>query len=224
MTSIGNDIIGLKIINPQLTKQERFYSKILSFSELELYYRKASETIPLENFIWLLWSIKESVYKYQKRNFPDLLFSPGKIIIQDIDVPEKCTATEFGTVQYESNSFPEVELYCCQAHLGTEVFYSRSKIHNDLIYTVVNNTKSFENIWWGIKFIDDVDYVNQSTEVRNFVLDKLSSIFPNDDLQIEKREAGYPVLLKAKKELDLPISFTHHTHFIAYSFLWKTSS
>ena len=105
MTSTGNDIIGLKIINPQLTKQERFYSKILSFSEIELYYRKASATIPLENFIWLVWSIKESVYKYQKRNFPDLLFSPGKIIIQTIDFPKKCTATEFGTVQYESNDF-----------------------------------------------------------------------------------------------------------------------
>ena len=81
MRSTGNDIIGLKSIDPHLTIQQRFYSKILSFSELELYYRKASETIPFENFIWLLWSVKESVYKYQKRNFPDLVFSSGKSIV-----------------------------------------------------------------------------------------------------------------------------------------------
>ena len=55
--------------------------------------------------------------------------------------------------------------------------------------------------------------------VRSFALGKLSSVFPNDDLQLEKSVAGYPVLLKAKKESDIPISFTHHDHFIAYSFL-----
>ena len=221
MRSTGNDIIGLKSIDPHLTIQQRFYSKILSFSELELYYRKASETIPFENFIWLLWSVKESVYKYQKRNFPDLVFSPGKILIQTIDFPEEYPVTEFGTIQHESNSFCEGEFYRCKVCIGTEVFYSRSKVHNELIYTVVNDSEKFENIWWGIKFIDDADYVSQSSEVRSFVLNKLSSFFPSADLQIEKRQVGYPVLLKAKKELDLPISFTHHDHFIAYSFLWR---
>ena len=219
MTSTGNDIIGIKTINPQRTKQERFYSKILSFSELELYSGKVSQTIPFENFVWLLWSIKESVYKYQRRNIQDLIFSPGKIIIQSIDFPAKCIVTEFGTLQYESTSFSEEEFYCCKIHFETEIFYSRSKIHNELIYTVVNDNDIFDNIWWGIKFIDYADYANQSMAVRSFALGKLSSVFPNDDLQLEKSVAGYPVLLKAKKESDIPISFTHHDHFIAYSFL-----
>lgn len=224
MTSTGNDIIALRAIDRKRTKQERFYSKILSFSEVELYYHNVSATLPFENFIWLVWSIKESVYKYQKRNFPDLIFSPGKIIIETINFPNKCTATEFGTGQYENNSFGEEEFYSCKACFGTKVFYSRSKVYHELIYTVVNDSNKFENTWWGIKFIDDADYISQSSEVRSFVLNKLNSFFPNDNLRIEKREVGYPILLKEKKEQDLPISFTHHDHFVAYSFILRKLS
>jgi phosphopantetheinyl transferase (holo-ACP synthase) len=217
--STGNDIIALKTINPQRTKQERFYSKILSFSELELYYHKDYAAMPFENFVWLLWSIKESVYKYQKRNIPGLVFSPGKIIIQSIDFPKSSTVTKFGNVQYERTSFCEEEFYNCTVCFGREIFYSRSKIHDELIYTVVNNNEKFENIWWGIKFIGHTDHENQSKAVRSFVLNKLNSVFPNDNLTIKKSATGYPLLLKGTKEINIPVSFTHHGHFVAYSFV-----
>ncbi len=224
MTSTGNDIIALKSINLQRTKQKRFYSKILSFSELELYYSEEFSEMHFENYVWLLWSVKESVYKYLKRSISGLIFSPTKIIIEGINVPRNCTVTKFGIAEYERASFCEEEFYNCIVHFGSEFLYSRSKIHNELIHTVVSTEEVFENIWWGIKHIEHSDYENQSKEVRSFVLNKLSSIFPNNNLQIAKSEIGYPVLLKETKEMDIPISFAHHDHFIAYSLLLRNIS
>jgi len=55
MTSTGNDIVALNAIAIARTKQNRFYSKILSPSEKNLYSQAGFSKIPFENFVWLLW-------------------------------------------------------------------------------------------------------------------------------------------------------------------------
>ncbi len=84
MKSAGNDIVALRCIDIQRTGQFRFYSKILSTSEQTLYHQPLLADMPFENYVWLLWSVKESVYKFLKRSIPDLIFSPTKICIQEI--------------------------------------------------------------------------------------------------------------------------------------------
>jgi phosphopantetheinyl transferase (holo-ACP synthase) len=222
--STGNDIVALRAINKQRTNHIRFYSKILSVSEQALYYRQQIEEIPFEKFVWLLWSIKESVYKYLKRAVPSLVFSPAKIIIQGIDPPYRRTITRFEDIEWESESNkPCEEFYKGVIIFGSDIFYYRSKIHDELISTVVSNDEKFENIWWGIKSIDHTAYDNQSKEVRAFILNKLNFILPdgNDNLRIGKSPLGYPVVLKGAKEMNIPVSLAHHDHFIAYSFLLK---
>ena len=224
MISAGNDIVSLECTDAQRSKQERFYSKILSSAESELYRRKNFTEIPFETFVWLVWSVKESVYKYQKRIHPELSFSPRKVIIQNIDLPADPSVSAFGRGQYEKGSSEKEEYYTCMVRSGQCIFYSRSKIYNELIHTHVNNEKTFENIWWGIKYINEPDDINQSKSVRSFVLNKFSSIFANEAffaneaLEIGTSPIGYPFLLKAAKEMKIPISFTHHGHFIGYSF------
>ncbi|HYM93610.1 MAG TPA: 4'-phosphopantetheinyl transferase superfamily protein [Chitinophagaceae bacterium] len=224
MKSIGNDIVALKSINKKRTKQILFYSKILSVSEQALYYKQGFEELSFEKFVWLLWSVKESVYKYLKRSVPDLVFSPTKIIIQRIELPYRQTITKFGSTQWENKGNESCEnFYRGIITFGPYTFYFRSKIHAELISTVVNDGENFENIWWGIKSIDDAAYNDQSKEVRAFILNKLNSTLSgcNDNLSIEKCPLGYPVVLKEAKEMDIPVSLAHHDHFIAYSFLSK---
>ena len=84
--SIGNDIVALKHISVERTRQENFYSKFLTTSELDIFTRLQS-LISFEQFAWLCWSIKEAVYKFQKRLQPQLLFGYKKIIVQQIDIP-----------------------------------------------------------------------------------------------------------------------------------------
>src|ERR1700691_5688102 len=101
MISAGNDIISLNAINITRTKQEKFYSKILSPTEKELYNQAEFTTIPFENFVWLLWSIKESAYKYLKRNNPGLVFIPIKFTVKQLLIPHGYISTNFGARQLE---------------------------------------------------------------------------------------------------------------------------
>jgi len=63
MISTGNDIVAFKAINVTRTKQQNFYSKIITDSEKTLYDEQFSDRLPFEQFIWLALSVKESVFK-----------------------------------------------------------------------------------------------------------------------------------------------------------------
>lgn len=224
MKSTGNDIVALNVINRLRTNHYSFYSKILSVSEEALYTRPGFEEMPFEEFVWLLWSVKESVYKYLKRIVPGLVFSPTKIFIHGIFPPYRQAHKSFGGIQWENNkSESSEELFKGVIICGSDIFYSRSKIHDELISTVVSNDKNFKNTIWGIKSIDDTAYKNQSKTVRAFVLEKLNSILPDgyDNLSISKNRHGCPVVLKGAMEMNIPVSLAHHDHFIAYSFLLR---
>ena len=87
MKSTGNDIVALGSVDKHRTGQYRFYSKILSASEQTLYQQMQFANLPFEHYLWLLWSVKESTFKFLKRTKPELIFSPAKIIIQYLEIP-----------------------------------------------------------------------------------------------------------------------------------------
>ena len=221
MISIGNDIISLNAINTDRTKQVRFYSKIVSPSELKLYSTEEFSGMSFENFVWLAWSIKESVYKFQKRNFPNLKFSPVKIEIEKIHFPKKRSFSKFKILEFKQDSFYNEEFHTGTARFGNNIFYFKSIINEELISTIVSNDEKFENTWWGFKSIDSNNYESQAKEVRAFVLKELKTIFPKNNFNIRKHNIGYPVLLNDEKETNIPLSFSHHGHFVGYSFLIK---
>jgi phosphopantetheinyl transferase (holo-ACP synthase) len=221
LISTGNDIIALERTNAERTKQEKFYSKILCKHELELFKNINSIILSFENFVWLAWSVKESVYKFYQRTNQRTLFSPTKIIIQKIKVPLQWEILAFDNAQLEKDSFNNEACFCCEVQFASDIFYTRTLVFGDMIFSVANNTNCFENICWGIKNIDNDSYEAQSKNVRTFVLNKLNQFFLNDSLSIEKTAAGYPVL---KQQKDIPLSFAHHGSFIAYSFYLKSKN
>ena len=218
MQSMGNDIIDLRAIDTQRSNDSRFYTKILLPSEMALYQRPECAHIPFEHFLWLLWSIKESGYKYLKRGFPDLVFSPLKIIIQCIDLPAGTVVKYFKDGQWEGNVTGE-DCYKGSCIFENNIFYFKSKLYAELIATVVSEDENFENTRWGIQTIEHADAGHQSKEVRSFFLKRLNAFIPYNDLRIEKKATGYPVIFDGAKELKLPISFAHHGNFISYSFV-----
>src|SRR5665213_679389 len=198
MKSAGNDIVALGLIDKKRTSQPRFYSKILALTEQELYHQPEINKIPFVNYVWLLWSVKESVYKFLKRNDPGLLFSPTNIIVRDIVLPPNLT-TEPEELQWESSDGDE-GLYSGEVMAGSYTLYFRSKISASWIATVVNDDCTFEDVCWGVKAIDNAGYKHQSTAARVALLNKLSSFFPGE-LRIEKSPVGYPIILNDKEEL-----------------------
>ncbi|HEY8657550.1 MAG TPA: 4'-phosphopantetheinyl transferase superfamily protein [Hanamia sp.] len=221
MKSAGNDIVALRSVDKQRTSQFRFYSKILSSSEQELYHQPQFAEMPFENYVWLLWSVKESIYKYLKRAIPNLVFSPTRIVIQNIKIPPVLLMTKSEDIQWENTGYDE-ELYSGKVIYESHIFYFQSKINKDWIATVVNDDENFYNVFWGIQSIDNTGYYHQSKAARTLLLKKINSFFPGD-LHVEKNHVGYPVILKGIQNMDIPASLAHDDHFVAYSFLLNSA-
>jgi phosphopantetheinyl transferase (holo-ACP synthase) len=223
MQSTGNDIIALDSINKQRSNEAGFYRKILTDSELAIYHQSRFAGMPFENFLWLSWSIKESAYKYLKRKSPNLVFSPARVVMQHMDIPVSRQATVFESGQWQGTAAGG-NCYRGTCILEDTILYFRSQIHPEMIATVVNDYAQFAHTWWGIRKIDHSDTEHQSKEVRSFLLQKLNIVLPGEDLRVEKTSVGYPVVLQGTKELKLPVSFSHHGRYIAYSFLFNPSA
>ncbi|MDB5144034.1 MAG: 4-phosphopantetheinyl transferase superfamily protein [Mucilaginibacter sp.] len=215
MISTGNDIVALKAINIARTKQLNFYKKILSNSEKDLYDQQFSGKILLEHFVWLLWSVKESVFKYLQRTTPELVFSPTRVILTQLKIPG--AAINFKG-KLEGQGFRDEPVYQGVVIFGNDTLYSRSIIGDEFIFSVVNHQDSFEDTCWGIQLIDSAEAEYQSKAVREFLINRLNILSPGDDLQVVKSPHGYPVLFKDGVELPIPVSLAHHDHYVAYSF------
>lgn len=213
MLSTGNDIVDLRLTDADRTNQSRFFSKILSPSEQQ----SALPELPFEQYVWLLWTIKESVYKYFKRLIPDLTFSPPRIVIDQLNFPEivfnLSSQNEFCEKDISQNAF-----YHGKASLVHGTVFFRSIITEDLIVTIVDADPDFSKTHWGIKVCEDTEAENLSAEVRAFSLKRLNSILSTANLRFEKSQIGYPVLLNQNEELKIPVSFAHHERFVTYCF------
>jgi phosphopantetheinyl transferase (holo-ACP synthase) len=187
--STGNDIVALNAIDIQRTNTPAFYFKIITASEQSLYHAPENEVIPFHNFVWLLWSVKESVYKYLKRADPKLIFPPTKIVVQSIQLPVNLSAPEFNDVWENDDSTKD--LFSGKVIFEGHHLYFRSKITTAFIATVVDRSPGFEGVYWGVKSIDNADIANQSKQVREFAVQKLSSVFLfPQGLSVEDPAAG----------------------------------
>lgn len=218
MTSAGNDIVALSDINIARTEQPKFYSKIITPSEKEIFERSIAGHLSLANFVWLLWSVKEAAYKFLQRLMPGLIFSPSKIIIGYISIPLYPVMIPFAGTQTEGTGFGEAIAYSGTVVFGQHQLYFKTLVYQQFIASVVNNTDNFEQIGWGIKWIADPSAASQSEIVREFLLNRLSSVFAGANLHIVKSEHGYPVIFQADTLIPAPVSLAHHDHWIAYSF------
>jgi phosphopantetheinyl transferase (holo-ACP synthase) len=213
MISTGNDIVALKAINVARTKQQNFYSKIITETEKALYDGQFSDKLPFEQFVWLAWSVKECVFKYLQRIDPELVFSPSKIRLSGLESPSSTGISCFQGMNFNKNTVYEGAI-----DYSPHTFYSRSITTDDFIFSVVNHTNNFEKVMWGIKKIDSTDADDQSKAVRIFALAMLNTLFPDSELEIDKNNHSCPIILKDDVEIPIPISLAHHDHWVTYSF------
>jgi hypothetical protein len=200
--STGNDIVALSATDRERTTRPRFYSRILDTGEQALYDQQALAGLSFDNYVWLLWSIKESVYKYKQRTDPGLVFSPTKIPVRQVRPP-------FGDPFYT-------------ATIG-DTLYSRSIVRDDIITTVVSGDENFANTRWGFEPIETAGHAHQSAAVRVSLVRELNAALPCENLQISKNPDGCPVILDGEEQLNIPVSLAHHDRWVAWSFLLPAS-
>jgi phosphopantetheinyl transferase (holo-ACP synthase) len=202
MTSTGNDIVALQNTQPEKTNLPRFYSRILTIDEKNVYDQAVCPQLAFDHYTWLCWSIKESAYKFNKRKFPELVFAPLKITIKELLPPA-----------------PDADgYYRCRVSYGHEILFSRSLIRDGVIITVVSEDEQFTDTHWGFKPIGSSAYADQSSAVRAFALQHLSTALSRNDLQLQIDQHGCPIVLAGQQRLDMPLSLAHHGTYVAWSF------
>lgn len=219
--SAGNDIVDLATINIERTKDERFYKKFITGTEIALYSQPQLAHLPFECFVWMLWTVKESVYKFIQRHDPGLVFSPSKIIVEQIAPPVAHVLSLAALSITEAQNFDAQTCYSCAVTFGSDTLYARSVINTSYIFTAVNNSANFKNIYHGVKLIADSAPETQSATVRQFILGKLDQVLKTRGLSIIKKPSGCPVLQQYHQEINIPVSLAHHGHYVAYTFLFE---
>ena len=211
--SIGNDIVALDAINNVRTCQPRFYSKFLIPEELRLFERLCF-SLSRENFTWLCWTIKESVYKFCQQLQPQMAFAAGKIHIREINAPLNPQALQTWNDVFESNTINAGDCFTSLVVIGSSSFYSYSFITEHFIYTITANKQHSNQVYWGIKKIKSTDPASQSIEVRRFTAQKLAQALNTDTVEFVK--SGIPQI---RQYPHVPVSFSHHDKYVAYAFL-----
>ena len=208
MNSIGNDIVDFKFIDKARTQSKPFYSKILSEPEQALYQTHFS-TLSFWQYVWLLWSCKEAVYKFLKRHQAELVFSPVKISLKP----------EFSELKNFYNSSIQIKFcfYGNSTNSGSDIFCS-SVITENYIHTVAYMGSNFEGINQGVQHIDHTVSEHQSIGVRQLVSEKLNESFPGDTITFGKADAGFPIILQNGTDSGILASFAHHGNYVAYAF------
>ncbi len=197
--STGNDIVALAATDPDsnlplpVLFPDRFTGRIFLIRRVE------SRRIILSDIVWLLWSIKESAYKYVSRADRALRFAPLKIPVT------RLTQREI---------FYEGMIGC-----GHSMFYSRSFIDpGETIMTVVSGQEDFGDVRWGMRRIGDPNHAMQSALVRKFALQSLSTVLAGASLRIVKAPDGPPELWDGDRPVDIPVSLAHHGHLGRWSY------
>lgn len=118
---IGNDVIDLVLAKKESNwKRKGFLTKLFTSFEQELIAKATNQ----EEMVWILWSIKESVYKAYQRIQYNEGFYPTKIEILEINAKNESVIQLFGTL-----------------------FYGKTTSNSDFIKTfVVLNKSDFERI------------------------------------------------------------------------------
>jgi len=218
MLSTGNDIVSLNAINVTRTKQPNFYSKILTPTETALHHEPCFATISFEVFVWLLWSIKESAFKFTQRIYPEIIFTPVKFEVTQLQIPASFKIQAFNIEKLTGIGFDNIETIKSNISFGDYILYSNSLIYQEFISTVVNGAEDFSHTHWGIKQINSGEIAVQSAEVRAFLIDNLKD---NINIRISKNPLGIPIILKDNIKQPIPVSLSHHEKFVAYSILAK---
>ena len=214
MISAGNDIVSIDAVDIPRTKQIKFYSRILSTSEQALYTQPEYAHIPFEQFVWLLWSVKESAFKYLQRLNSALIFSPTKFIVTQLSVPLGFAPKGFEAAETAQRGFGD-DAFKAVLTYGEFTLYSRSLIYRELIVSVINAGDNFENTCWGVKAIATSHPANQSAEVRTFLAKCLQQNF-SLDAEIIKNAESIPLILI--EGVAIPVSLSHHGRFVGYSY------
>ena len=190
---IGNDIVDLIQAKRESNWRRRgFLAKIFTPHEQGLIH----QAINPDQLVWLLWSMKESVYKLAIRSTGNRVFAPTKMACS---IAELTGTTATGTVDYD------------------ERHWTQSLLTPDYISTIAFSTDSVPSFTDAVISFADATYQTQHRVIRERIKQHGSALFAvsQQAIQIQKNQARIPEL-RVDNSVLLPLSMSHHGRYGAY--------
>ena len=189
---IGNDIVDLKLARKQTHPAEsRWINKVFTEDEIEVINKSEDPFLTK----WLLWAMKEAVYKATTRENFQHFVAP-----HDLRCGFDDASLHNPIVTYKGNVFPIT-------------FHN----NNEYVYTSITNIYKSPRIE-NVITVSGTDYVTQRKSVRTALFTHYHEKYntPEEHLKIIKNQNGVPCLKDSLKNLIFPISLAHHGHYAAY--------
>ncbi|MFT4533415.1 MAG: phosphopantetheinyl transferase (holo-ACP synthase) [Saprospiraceae bacterium] len=195
---VGNDIVDLSISQVgDGTRKIRYLDKLFSDKELDIIHRLGDEDI----WIWLLWSVKESVYKIVSRIENRIRYAPKTL--RCISITKKSEGKYETIVAYQGHKF-----------------VANSELTDHYIHTVASNSM-IEINQLSSKVFTIFSNENESTSVdRNvidYIKDKLGSRSTN--ITLKRDENRVPHVFSGNQEV-CQLSISHHGGYGAFGLIY----
>jgi phosphopantetheinyl transferase len=163
------------------------------FTAHELEY--IEKTKDPSRMVWQLWSMKESAYKINVKQYHEQFFNPKKI---------KC-------ILFKGLKGGEVKI-------DNDYYVTFSKRKKDFIYTIATQKGNLRIKSAYFRF-SDLNYYNQHQSCHMKLKEATSELLhiKKESIEIKKCSVGIPKLYKNGNLLDLDCSLTHHGNYGAYA-------
>lgn len=184
---VGNDIVDLLISHVgESPRRDRYLKKIFTGEEIAIIQSLGNE----DHWIWLLWSIKESVYKIIARKEKRIRYAPKTIQCRSINRTLKNS--------YES----KVEYEGIQFSAFSEV--KPGNIHSIAVESDCDSYSLVSEIFDMTKDVNETDFVN------NKILSALENKLEfSNNLTIQRGVDRVPHLYNGNQEIGY-LSISHH--------------
>jgi phosphopantetheinyl transferase (holo-ACP synthase) len=219
--SIGNDLVYLtaRRNNPDFN-EARYLQKILAPQEYAVYHKLCSDK---EACIWLFWSLKEALFKFEKRNHHGLIFNPQSFHVEKITLAQHDLSVDLSVNQ--SALYKGIPDGCIRSELCTKYsslkgmsFFTREFVHS----VVFKEEEELRDLLWGIKKIESDDYRSQSDNLNSFTIKSIRSVYypsGNCEIQLVKNELSIPGLFINNRKAPVAISFSHDAYYVGFALL-----
>jgi phosphopantetheinyl transferase len=191
---IGNDIVDLALAKRESNWRRRGYlDKIFTPHEQQL-IRTAPNP---DQLVWLLWSMKESVYKLAVRRTQNRVFAPSQIACDFADPASDHTT---GTAYYDG------------------LYHTTSTITTHYISTIAFSAHEKPAYSHVILPFETTDFRAHHDLVRAKIRQQAALLFDvaEQEIHLSKDNIGAPAFA-VRGSQKRPISISHHGHFGAFA-------
>ncbi len=180
---LGNDIIDLKLaLKRRNAENPRFLKKLFCQAEIHQIINSLEPEIQL----WILWSMKEAVYKsHQRKNYLLRKFNPKAFSCQFN------TALQIGKVRVNNTDYDTV------TEVKEDYIHTKCFENTKDYFSVVDHAVSFSKQ----KMLEHIEVVTGSNLTNFFLI---------------KNRLGIPSLYNDNLKIDIPLSLSHHGNFSAF--------